>query len=209
MTDRYVAVLSAPPDVPQAPPGIDAGELRLAMLEDTYEVAAGLELVTAALVLHPPVQPDAEAVTWPGTAFVREETLGAALTALRALGADEAALVAPDAPDLPPLLLGKLFRALGSAPVAVCPAADGGLVALATRLPAPDWLAEGLKDVGMGLDTPDLTARLRAAAPRSGMVHKAPGWHRLRAPKDLRLLDPGLEGWENTRALLAGHPLPS
>jgi hypothetical protein len=36
---------------------------------------------------------------------------------------------------------------------------------------------------------------------------QGPGWHRLRTPDDLRLLDPGLEGWENTRALLEGHPL--
>ncbi|WP_284454825.1 hypothetical protein [Actinomadura madurae] len=36
---------------------------------------------------------------------------------------------------------------------------------------------------------------------------QGPAWHRLRTLDDLRLLDPGLEGWENTRALLEGHPL--
>ncbi|NKZ08916.1 hypothetical protein HGB48_35020 [Actinomadura latina] len=197
-------MLSSPRDR-DVPPGIDADELRLALLEDTYEVVAGLELVTAALVLDPPDQPDAEAVTWPGTPIVREATLAGAFAALHALGAETAALVAPDAPDLPPLLLGKLFRALGSAPSAACQAEGGALVALAARLPLPDWLATALRDVD--LDTPGALAGLRAAAPRPGLVPQGPGWHRLRTLDDLRLLDPGLEGWENTRALLEGHPL--
>ncbi|TDD81428.1 hypothetical protein E1293_18745 [Actinomadura darangshiensis] len=192
------------------PPGIDPGEYRLALLEDTYEVVAGLELVTPALVLDPPDQPDAEAVTWPGTPIVREPSLTGAFAALHALGAESAALIAPDAPDLPPLLIGKLFRALGSAPAAACRAEGGALVALAARLPLPAWLAAALRDPALrdtGLDTPDALDRLRAAAPRPGLVPQAPGWHRLRTLDDLRFLDPGLEGWENTRALLEGHPL--
>ncbi|MGH3379185.1 MAG: DUF2064 domain-containing protein, partial [Actinoallomurus sp.] len=93
---------------------------------------------------------------------------------------------------------GKLFRALGSGEVAICPAKDGGLVALAARLPAPAWLA------GIDLDTADAPSRLRAAAGRPGAVRSGPGWHRLRTPADLGRLDPGLEGWDNTRILLAG-----
>ncbi|MFG2085387.1 hypothetical protein [Spirillospora sp. NPDC048824] len=210
-SSRFAAVLSFPARRADVPPGIDPDEFRLAMLEDTYEVVAGLELVTSALVLDPPDQPDAEAVTWPGTPIVREPTLAGAFAALHALGAGAAVLVAPDAPDLPPLLIGKLFRAVGSAPSAACQA-DGatgpdGLVALAARLPLPQWLAAALRDVD--LDTPDALARLRAAAPRPGLVPQGPGWHRLRTAGDLRLLDPGLEGWENTRALLEGHPLSS
>ncbi|WP_242608865.1 hypothetical protein [Actinomadura formosensis] len=208
-TSRFAAVLAFPPRQAHAPPGIDPDEFRLALLEDTYEAVAGLELVTPALVLHPPDQPDAEAVTWPGTPIVREATLAGAFAALHALGAGSAALIAPDAPDLPPLLIGKLFRALGSAPSAACQAEGGtgahGLVALAARLPLPDWLATALHDVD--LDTPDALARLRAAAPRPGAMPQGPGWHRLRTAADLRFLDPGLEGWENTRALLEGHPL--
>jgi hypothetical protein len=226
---RYAAVLSVrDPDgaAPSfSPPGIDPEELRLALLEDTYEVVAGLELVTPALVLDPPAQPAAEAITWPGTAIVRERSLAAAFAALHDLGAGQAVLLAPDAPDLPPLLIGKLFRALGDAPAAACqaegpldagPPHDGppsggrrgtphGLVALAARLPLPGWLAAALD--GVDLDTPDALARLRAAAPRPGLVPQGPGWHRLRTPADLRLLDPGLEGWENTRAILEGNPL--
>lgn len=214
--DRCAAVLPYDPSGPSAaPPGVDDAEFRLAMLEDVYEVAAGLEFVTAALVTGPDSPADAESITWPGTPIVRDPAPAAAFAALHALGAREAALIVPDAPDLPPLLLGKLFRALGSAPAAACQAADGnGLVALAARLPLPAWLAAALDDPGTALDgsgtvldDPDALARLRAAAPRPGLVPQGPGWHRIRTPADLRFLDPGLEGWDNTRALLEGSPL--
>ncbi|MER6815089.1 hypothetical protein ABT299_37965 [Spirillospora sp. NPDC000708] len=221
--DRCAAVLPYDPSGPSAaPPGVDDAEFRLAMLEDVYEVAAGLEFVTAALVADPDGPADAESITWPGTPIVRDPAPAAAFAALHALGAHEAALIVPDAPDLPPLLLGKLFRALGSAPAAACQAADGnGLVALAARLPLPAWLAAALDEPGTAhgepgtahggpgtvLDAPDGLARLRAAAPRPGLVPQGPGWHRIRTPADLRFLDPGLEGWDNTRALLEGSPL--
>ncbi|MCO5999946.1 glycosyltransferase family protein [Actinoallomurus rhizosphaericola] len=196
MTRRFAAVLAGTGTA--APPGTDPDEYRLALLEDTYEVVAGLEFVTPVLALPAP-DPDAEAVTWPGTPVLRVAGLDALLHALHELGAEHAAVVAPDAPDLPALLLGKLFRALGSGQVAVCPAAGGGLVALAARLPAPAWLS------GIDLDTADAPARLRRAAGTQGAVRSAPGWHRLRTPADVALLDPGLEGWDNTRALLTGH----
>ena len=68
-------------------------------------------------------------------------TVGATLAALD--GYDQAALCAADAPDLPAMLLGKLFRPLGSHRVAVSPAEPGpGLLGLATRLPAPGWLPD-------------------------------------------------------------------
>jgi glycosyltransferase A (GT-A) superfamily protein (DUF2064 family) len=194
VTDRFTAVLGRPETV-EPPPGVDPDELRLALLEDTYEVVAGLDFVTPVLALTGP-DPGAEKITWPGTRVLHVDGLEALLRALHELGAEQAAVVAHDAPDLPALLVGKLFRALGGGRVAVCPAEGGGLVALAARLPAPGWLA------GIDLDTPDATVRLRAAAATPGAVRSAPGWHRLRSPADLARLDPGLEGWENTRALL-------
>ncbi len=183
MTNRVGAVFAPSRQPGPAPPGIDRDEFRLAL-------------------------PAAEAITWPGTPVVHAGGLGAALERLRELGAEQAAVVAGDAPDLPPLLIGKLFRALGHAQAAVCPAEDGGLVALAVPLPAPGWVFHGVAEGGFGLfDLPDAFVRLRAAAPRPGVVQAGPGWHRLRAPADLDFLDPGLEGWESTRALLSGHPL--
>lgn len=195
MTARYVAVLAGREVA--APPGTDPAEFRLAVLEDTYEVVAGLEFVTPVLALtgH---EADAEAITWPGTEVVRTTGLWALLDTLEGLGAEQAAIVAHDAPDLPSLLLGKLFRGLGGGEVAICPAKGGGLVALAARLPAPHWLGD------IDLDTPDAPSRLRAASGRPGAVRSGPGWHRLRTPADLSRLDPGLEGWDNTRLLLTG-----
>jgi glycosyltransferase A (GT-A) superfamily protein (DUF2064 family) len=193
VTARFVAVLAGREVA--APPGIDPAKFRLAVLEDTYEVVAGLEFVTPVLALTGD-DADAEAITWPGTEVVRTAGLRDLLGTLAGLGADQAVVVAHDAPDLPSLLLGKLFRGLGGGEVAICPATGGGLVALAARLPAPDWLGD------IDLDTSDAPSRLRAAAGRPGAVRSGPGWHRLRTPSDLSRLDPGLEGWDNTRLLL-------
>ena len=210
--NRFAAVLAPGPAERSAgpgaaPPGVDHDEFRLAMLEDTYDMVAGLDLVTPALILNRAEWPAAEAVTWPGTPVLRADGLSDAFARLRALGAEQAAVVAADAPDLPPLLIGKLFRALGHAHAAICTAADGGLVAVAVPLPAPEWLRDFVADADFGLlDLPDASARLRAAAPRPGLVQTGPGWHRLRTAADLAFLDPGLEGWENTRALLSGRP---
>lgn len=201
---RYAAVLAYRRPSTAAPPGVDPDRLRLALLEDSYEVLAALEQVTAALALCPGGQPEAEELTWPGTPILvvtpadgPAETV-AALAACAATGATQAAVVAADVPDLPALLLGKLYRGLGSAQVALCPAVDGGLVALAARLPLPGWLVAARA----GLDTPDALDRLAAAAPSRRALSMAPGWHRIRRPEDLARLDPGLEGWPSTRLLL-------
>jgi hypothetical protein len=205
VTERAVALLVHDGPSPAAPPGRPGRELRRALAEDTYEVLASLELVSAALALCPPGQPDIAELGWPGTPVLpvpagpsgaEEVTV---LEGLGGLGAGAGAVVAEDVPDLPPLLIGKLFRALGSAQVAACPAAGGGLVALASRLPVPGWLV----DAGVGLDTPEAQHRLAAAAPSRRQFAVAPGWRRLRRPSDLAGLDQGLEGWEATRALLA------
>ena len=202
MTIRRVAVLASVGAQP--PAGIDAQAYRLALLEDTYEVIAGLELVEAALAVDPVQQDIARSLVWPGTPVLalpddaKHTRTASTLEAAAQLGADTVAVVAGDAPDLPGLLIGKLFRALGPADAAVCPAAGGGLVALAIKLPRPAWLPD------VDLDEVDALERLRAAAPRRHAVGLAPGWHRLRTPVDVHRLDPGLEGWEATRRLLSG-----
>ncbi|GAA3198811.1 hypothetical protein [Actinocorallia longicatena] len=188
---RFAAVLAAPHAA--APPGVDPEAYRDALFEDVYEVIHALDLVRPAVAAPAELADLAESVIWPGTPVVVAATPLDALRGLERLGATEAVVVAPDAPDLPGLILGKLFRALGSRDVAVSPAAGGGLVALAARLPLPSWLPE------IAFDDPEALDVLRKAGP----VFKSPGWHRLRTPGDVHLLDPGLEGWDNTRALLS------
>ncbi|MDP9865234.1 MULTISPECIES: DUF2064 domain-containing protein [Streptosporangium] len=195
--ERVVAVVVTPSIARAAPPGVDPADFLMAVAEDAYEIAAGLDHVSPVLVTS---VPGMEEIVWPGTPVVEipdlsgEALVRAAFEALPYGG--QAVLLSGDAPDLPPLLIGKLFRALGRAKVALCPAADGGAVAIAAHLPYPDWAAAGFDDH-------DPVKALRAAAPGPRTVATGPGWHRLRAPGDLARLDPGLEGWDSTRALLS------
>jgi len=198
-----VLAVAVAPGLQDGPP--DPAALRLAFCEDVYEVLAGLELLDAGAA----VQDDQDraavvSVTWPDAPVVdlppRDHAgndLLAALSGLAGLGYEQAVVVSLDAPDLPGLLVGKLFRALGSADVAVCPAEGGGLVALAARLPLAPWVAA----TGVDLDTSDAVTALRAAAPSRAATGVGPGWHRVRTPAELAGLDPGLEGWAATRAL--------
>lgn len=224
MTERVVAVLARAGPAAGAPPGIDPERFAVAMLDDVLELVADLAAVTPAVVIcDGPVswRTAVEGLVWPGTRCIAlpptvpvppdgagggaalAPAPGVELAAFAALvdaGADAAVLVVPDAPDLPGLLVGKLFRGLAHADVAVCPSADGALVALAARLPVPPWLSAS----GVGLDSAGAVAELYAAAPRRTAVFVGPGWHRVRAPADVGRLDPGLEGWAATRALLSG-----
>jgi hypothetical protein len=173
--------------------------LALAMLEDVVDLVEAMREVDAALAVPEGADSRITAVAWPGMAVLEVAAAGAVavLDAVATLGAAEGTVVAPDAPDLPALLLGKLHSALTSAQVAVCPAEGGGLVAIASRLPVPEWL----RAADPMLDDADVLARLSAAAPRRSFVVGA-GWHRVRSEEDLHRLDPGLEGWEATRTLL-------
>ena len=201
MTRRAAALLlSGPPAARACPPGIAPAEFARAMAEDVADLLAdlpGLDPVVAAAADR---VADAEDVVWPGTPVL--EVAGRpvdVLTALAEQGYDEAAVFAADVPDLPGLLVAKPFSALSTAPVAAAPADGGGLVALACRLPVPAWLP-----VDVDLDEPYAVERLKAAAPSPGDVVLTPAWRRLRRREDLAALDPDLEGWEATRALLAG-----
>jgi hypothetical protein len=174
--------------------------LAVAMLEDVVDLLASMLEVETAVVATASTAEIAAAVRWPQMPMLSvSEPVAplAVLAALHAAGADEGTVVAPDAPDLPPLLLGKLHSALTGATVAVCPDDRGGLVALAARLPAATWLA----DLDLDFDRPDLLSALRSAAPRRELSVGA-GWHRVRGEADLARLDRGLEGWEATRGYL-------
>ena len=170
------------------------------MLEDVVDLVEAMREVDAALVVPAGADSTIRSVAWPGMAVLEVPAPAGAvamLDAIATLGAAEGTVVAPDAPDLPALLLGKLHSALTSAQVAVCPAEDGRLVALAARPPVADWL----RDSGVSLDDDDAVRRLRAAAPRRTLL-VGPGWRRVRSRDDAMRIDPGLEGWEATRALL-------
>ncbi|MCW3814893.1 hypothetical protein ONA91_10550 [Micromonospora sp. DR5-3] len=221
MARRVVVALLAP--VAWTPPGIDPTRWRTALAEDVVDLLATLNEVETAVAVTPGDRWLADAVVWPGTAVyeVPEPTVNAVFAALAgtdraaAAGADraaaagtaerahydQAAVVVADAPDVPGLTLGKLLRPLSSRPVAVAPVEDGvpGLLGVAARLPVPDWLPV------LDLETA-APAEVRAAAPRPGDVAVTVGWRRLRGPADLAVLDPAVEGWEATRALLSAQP---
>lgn len=193
MTTRLVVVAA----------GRDTAPLALAMLEDVVDLVAQMREVQAALAAPPDAPPEVLAVTWPRMPVLAIDAADGVVAVIEAAamtaGADEVAVVCADAPDLPALLLGKLHSALSAAQVAVCPADDGRLVAVAARLPMPDWL----RATPVRLDDDGALLRLRAAAPSRTLV-VGPGWHRVRDAADAARLDPGLEGWEATRAVLGG-----
>ncbi|MFI7232774.1 hypothetical protein ACIBO5_57175 [Nonomuraea angiospora] len=192
---RIAAVLVRQRMAQAAPPGVDPARFLEAVAEDTYEMVAGLELVTPVLITS---VPELEEIVWPGTEVITikdDEPLKIILERLKADQADQAAVISADAPDLPPLLVGKLFRELGRAEITVCPAENGGAVAMACALPPPTW-------ADPDLDDERIVTTLRAQAPGPRRVATTPGWHRLRTPDDVERLDPGLEGWESTRALI-------
>ncbi|WP_250002999.1 hypothetical protein [Actinoplanes sp. M2I2] len=198
MVRRVVAVLLVP--VRWSPPGVDLTAWRAALAEDVVDLLARLAQAEAAVAATPDDVPLAREIAWPGMRIyeVPTATYRPVLTAATEDGFDQAAVIAADAPDVPGMILGKLLRPLENKAVAVAPGGPGnGLFGLATALPAPDWL------VDHDLDTASAQI-LRKNAPRPGDVSSTPEWRRLRGAAELASLDPALEGWENTRALLGG-----
>ena len=173
---------------------------RSALAEDVVDLLARLAQAEAAIATLAEDRSLADEIAWPGMRIYEVPTLTylPVLKAATADGFDQAAVIAADAPDVPGLILGKLLRPLTSRAVALAPDDSGraGLLGLAARLPAPDWLPE------VDLDEA-VAATVRAAASRPAEVAVTPGWRRLRGPADLATLDPAMEGWDTTRALLS------
>jgi hypothetical protein len=195
VTRRIVIALLTP--VSWAPPGTSAEHWRRALAEDVVDLIASLAAADAAIATGPAGADLAAAVAWPGMALYPAETPREALERAAADGYDEAAVLAGDAPDLPGLLVGKLLQPLRTRQAAVSPSRTGGLIGVAVRLPVPAWFPDLDLDEAAAAD-------VRAAAPRRALVAETPGWHRLRGPADLARLDPALDGWDTTRALLTG-----
>jgi hypothetical protein len=197
VVSRVVVVQLVP--VTWSPPGVDLGKWRAALAEDVVDLLATLAQAEPAIAATAADRPLAEQIAWPGMRIyeVPTPTVVPVLVAAAADGFDQAAVIAADAPDVPGMILGKLLRPLETKPVAVAPGGPEGLLGVAARLPAPDWL------VDHDLDSAS-AALLRKTAPHPGDVSSTPEWRRLRGPAELATLDPALEGWENTRALLGG-----
>jgi uncharacterized protein DUF2064 len=198
--DRRVVVLVVPASGTWAPPGRDPEAWRLALAEDTYEVLAALDRVDVAVAVaggDDSAVAEVGALTWPGTPVYAVDAAGPVLDAVEKAGPAAAVVaVSYDVPDLPGLLIGKLFRALSTADIAVTPAEDGSLAAIGVNRPTADWVAAASPTFDTNL------AMLDELKPRRHAVAVGPGWHRLRSPADIARLDPGLEGWDATRSIL-------
>lgn len=185
--------------VPWAPPGTDPAAWRRALAEDVVDLVAALAAADGAIAVGRGEHALAAAVAWPRMPVYDLDvaTPRAALDAAAADGYDQAAVLAGDAPDVPGLLVGKLLQPLTTRHAAVAPSAGGGLLGVAARTPVPEWFP----DLDLDDAAPD---DLRDAAPRRALVAVTPAWHRQRGPADLARLDPALDGWDATRALLGG-----
>ena len=198
MIRRVVAALLVP--VEWSPPGVDLVAWRTALAEDVVDLLARLAQAEAAIATTPADRKLADEIAWPGMRIyeVPTPTYLPVFAAAAADGFDQAAVIAADAPDVPGMILGKLLRPLEDRAVAVASGGPGnGLLGVATSLPAPAWLADHDLDAASA-------QLLRKKAPRPGEVNSTPEWRRLRGPAELASLDPALEGWDNTRALLGG-----
>lgn len=180
-----------------APQGIDPDAFAAACLLDSYEVLADLIDIRSGIA-----GPDSAAeLLWPGALHFPTEMAVPALAHQLSDEADELVVVPADVPDLPGLVLAKLFKVLHRTDIAIAPEHGGnGCAAIGVSLPIADWIPDDAFDLDQ-----NPFPRLSAIAPRRSRYAFTPTWHRLRTPADVARLDPGLEGWEETRALLASH----
>jgi hypothetical protein len=197
---RRAAVVLARYSASRATPeGIDPTAFGAACLLDSYEVVADLIGVESGIAGPASV---AE-MLWPGALHLPADITVPVMARQLSDVADELVVIPADLPDLPGLVLAKLFKVLHRTDIAIAPEQDGeGCAAIGVSLPLADWLPDDAFDLDH-----NPYERLSAIAPRRSGCTLAPAWHRLRTPADLRQLDPGLEGWEETRALLGGDSL--
>lgn len=179
-----------------APVGVDKDAFAWACLADCYEVVADLVGVGSGIA-GPPEVAD---LLWPG-AWHLPDGLSVLELARRVTGrVDELVVLTADVPDLPALALAKIFRVLHRVDLAVAPQRNGpGCVAVGVALPPAAWLTEDMLDLDR---SPLAQLPSERAGPNRWVL--APGWYRLQSTDDLSRLDSGLEGWEQTRTLLAG-----
>jgi hypothetical protein len=192
---RAALVLARYDATSAAPDGIAPETFAAACLLDSYEVVA--DLIDVRSGIAGPAQ--VAEMLWPGALHLPADiTVPGIARELHGL-VDEVVVVPGDVPDLPGLVLAKLFKVLHRTDIAIAPEQGGkGCVAIGVSLPLAEWIPDDAFDLNQ-----NSYGRLGALAPRRSRCALAPSWHRLRTPADVTRLDPGLEGWEETRALLA------
>ncbi len=115
---------------------------------------------------------------WPGS--LGDRLLDAA-TQAAALGYDQIALLAGDAPGLPAPIVEGAFAALADAPSALGPAEDGGYYLIAMRAPQP-----ALFPPGIAWGTGEVAAQTYAAAAAAGLAMATlPTWYDIDTAADL------------------------
>jgi len=198
VVERVVAALLVP--VTWSPPGVALDKWRAALAEDLVDLLVRLSAAAPAIACVPADRELADEIAWPGMRVweVPTATIRPVFEAANADGFDQAAIVAADAPDVPGMVLGKLLQPLDAKTLAVAPGGPGGgALGVAARLPLAPWVA----DVGLDEATAQM---LRRGAPEASEVTTTAAWRRVRGAQELSTLDMGLEGWENTRAVLGG-----
>ena len=184
-----------------APEGIAPDAFAAACLLDSYEVLADLIGVRSGISGPPEV---AE-LLWPGALQLPADITVRTIAGQLSGQVDELVVIPADVPDLPGLVLAKLFKVLHRTDIAIAPERGGaGCVAIGVSLPLAEWIPDDAFDLDH-----NPFGRLSAIAPRKSRFALAPTWHRLRMRADVTRLDPGLEGWEETRALLVGDAVTS
>lgn len=197
---RRVAIVLARYNAARAAPeGIKPDAFAAACLADSYEVVADLIGVRSGIA----GPTSAAELLWPEALLLPVDIPVPTLARQLTDHADELVVVPADVPDLPGLVLAKLFKVLHRSDIAIAPEHEGrGCAAIGISLPLAEWLPDDAFDLDQ-----NPFARLSAIAPRRSRCALTPTWHRLRTPVDVTRLDAGLEGWEETRALLANQSL--
>lgn len=193
-----VVVLAVPAAEPLPVADVTRTRLEAALLADAVDSAESLAVTTVAVLCTPAQSEGVAASAGVDTAIWTDAapTVRGAATHAAAAGAERVVVIASDAPHLPGLLVGKLFRPLGRVDVTVSPDPRGFAVAIGLRLPIAEWIGD------VDLDQPGVVEALSGRAPRRALVRATPGWRRLREPADFAALHAGIDGADLTRALL-------
>ena len=180
---RRVAVVLARYDASAATPeGIESEAFAAACLLDSYEVLADLIEVRSGIA-GPTSVAD---LLWPGAMHLPPDITVPTMARLLSEEADELVVVPADVPDLPGLVLAKLFKVLHRTDIAIAPERIGtGCVALGMSLPLADWIPEDAFDLDQNPFTRLITIAPRRSRCTTGFRSPSPCWF---GPRSLRCI---------------------